>query len=717
MTGTPAARLMVFVLCASFLPGVSGSAEALLPAARTELRAVSDVATTIRQTEARTATLGAQVEDVLRNLDRPGARARGEVRGWDRVVNDLRSEAARARSARAQLGTDALRAEPAGSRPARALRTVQDLDRRLERLDASIGRAERALRTLERRMREPRPADAPPPPTATAPPTAPSAPMDLSGVWLRGKEEWQIKPGRDPNSVVLLDPHRDGVGFDEYTGTAAPTKLRATHRVGAYSDVNRALPAKVRDQVLARGLAFTLDLQVASGGDLLQGTFKGAQVTYDSKTLKVSRIEPRDTKITLVRRGSERTRAEPFLPQPHPRRSGAIGPTAPPAAPAQPSPAPAEVAGVWQTPLGIVVLARDQDRITGRGVSRLDGCLSEYTGRVTRGPGQRTVVTLVNRSSDPKCYENFPPPVAAQVLGKPSNDLELVLDKDGDGLTGRSHHDEVEYETAMLHVLSVRKGPRWDLRWIRAETACPTPAPRFDLSAVRKYLEDPEKRINVRRYSDLIWMRNSAEHIRARMADPTYRFAIPAAERLIPQLRDALVQEYQAALQAYGAGAPAPLNEELRVEAEYIAAHLVDEWNLRRQIYGWDGLTDENAAQKVAQLVNWFLPEDRQVTWGICANWQLAFLDRWQTLDPVPRHFRDLMLRANAGDYYEHNAFGIAPRIPGQELLANATVLDPYRHDDGFWFHGRVGGDAYPWRVQSTLPAELRPGASRPGGR
>jgi hypothetical protein len=547
--------------------------------------------------------------------------------------------------------------------------------------------------------------------------------MDLSGVWLRGKEEWRIKPGRDANSVVLLNPHRDGVGFDEYTGAATPTKLGATHRVGAYSEVNRALPAKVRAQVLARGLAFTLDLQVSSDGDRLQGTFRGARVTYDSKTLRVTRVEPVDRKITLVRRGSERTRAEPFLPQPHPRRSGAIGPAAPPAAAVPPGPAPAEIAGAWQTPLGIVVLARDQDRITGRGVSRLDGCMSEYTGRVTRGPGQRTVLTLVNRSSDPKCYENFPPSVASQVLGKPSNDLEMVLDKDGRELTGRSHHDEVEYETATLHVLSVRKGPRWDLRWTRAETACPAPAPRFDLSAVRKR-EDPEKlRERALRDSDLRWMRNSAEYLRARMADPTHRFAIPAAERLIPQLRDALVQEYQAALQAYGAGAPAPLNEELRVEAEYVAAHMVDEWNVRRAIYGWDGQTDENAAQKAAQLVNWLLPEDVQVTWGICANWQLAFTERFQTLDPFPEFFRPLMLRANVGDWdNEHNAFGIAPRIQGRapaagQELANATVLDPYRHDDGFWFHGRVVGDAYPWVPHSTLPSRQREGASRPGGR
>lgn len=66
------------------LAALAQPADALSTAAEAEGRAIREAATTIRQTEEQARGLKTQIDEVLRNLERPGAQARSNVPGWER---------------------------------------------------------------------------------------------------------------------------------------------------------------------------------------------------------------------------------------------------------------------------------------------------------------------------------------------------------------------------------------------------------------------------------------------------------------------------------------------------------------------------------------------------------------------------------------------------------------------------------------------------------
>lgn len=267
--------------------------------------------TTIRQTESRARTLKTQIDELLRNLERPGAQARGSVPGWERLLKDLRAEAALARTGLSLLesATHAAAAvkEVNEKELEQTRRRFRELDRRLQRLNDTIVRTERSLQELQERLREPEP------PRAEERPASPRAlgkatkatpiVQDLSGTWLVGTEEWSITHNVQNGTITILNPHRTAAGrHDEYVGTVKGSAIVAKHRVSATSDLSPKMPGKVRTEVARRGSTWTLRLQIAKDGERLEGSHDHQTISYSEKSLKIVKITPTTKKVALTKK-------------------------------------------------------------------------------------------------------------------------------------------------------------------------------------------------------------------------------------------------------------------------------------------------------------------------------------------------------------------------------------------------------------------------------
>lgn len=701
LTGTVSTLLLAFALS-----GVAQPAETGDP--------TREIAATIRQTESRARTLKTQIDEVLRNLERPGAQARGNVPGWERSLQDLRAEAAQTGQRLSLLESAAHAVATLKGADAKEVESMRlrfrELDRRLQRLNETIARTERSLQELQREMQEP---DAPPAAeqaTAPQPKTAPRASEkikkepDLSGTWLFGEEEWKITHNPQDGTITLLDPVKHLPGrYLEFKGSVKGTTVTASYQVTDPEVTNPKLPPKVRQQDAARRPMWRLKFQLTKEGKL-QGTREVSRLSWNKKTFKITQVRPELKEVVLVRKRPEATKTVTFLPQPHaktveepPRRSPGILPLP---ERAQTGPRVRErdpkVTGVWRTATEKVALLQQRDRVLGHGVRLADGCVADYTGQAVRSPDQNIVVRLNTTSSDPTCYDNFPPGVAKSVLGKVGNDFEMTLVPNSRELNGHSLHDSVEYETESSRILRIRKRDRWAATWIRVAAICTDQKPRVerrsqDRGAEQESEVDTAARREAERQREIRFMQEAIPAFRRLLdgANPAYR---QYAERF----RDDLASEYR---QLTG---DTP-SEEVRMEAEYIALAMVDEWRERRDILRWDGGLDENIMRWRAMLREALLGgEGAKDRYGVCANWQEAFLGRFQDMYPQPRHFRPLQLQAHPGEFGEHNSIGITPTLRQrfQQIgLDRAILIDPYR-SDGEWYHGRVVGDQYPWQVR-----------------
>lgn len=718
----------VFFILDFILLGLAQPAQALSPAAQAEAQAIREVATTIRQTEERSRNLKSQVDAILRNLERRGAQARGNVPGWERLLNDLRSEAARVREARAALRSDAIDRESGTREATTALRTLRDLDQRLRRLNEVIAGTAQSLDKLQSRMREPEPprAETPAPaPQRVKPQTSKQPPLeketkqvDLSGAWIEGSEEWQIKHNPQDGTIIILDPVKHLPGrYLEFKGSVKGATITASYQVTDPEVVNPQLPQKVREQDVARRPTWRLKLQLTEEGKL-EGSREVNRLSWNKKTLKITQTRPELNKVMLLRKPLEVTRNETFLPQPSrpvassPAQSRGILPlperakTGPRISDRDPS-----VNGVWKTATGKVALVQHRDQVRGFGLRFADGCAEEYTGRAVRGPNHAIVVRLKNTSNDPKCHGNFPPGIASKVVGKLSNDFEMTLAADGQQLSGQSVHDRVQFDPNGFRLLRIRKEDRWAVSWQRLPTSCVDPGAQKPPVQVRRQdtptppeeppADDPAEIAQRRareRARDLRDMRRDIASL-----DTHFVTKYPGYRQHVQHLRDDLLQQYE---RMRGA-APA---DDVRVEAEYIASHMVYEWHYRRDELKWDGGLDENLARWAMMALEAISGGEGALDqYGVCSNWQAAFLDRFGELDPQPTYFIRLVLQAHPGSRFrEHNSAGIAPIIPGDrasfreaEKLQRAILIDPWR-SDGEWFHGPVIGDPYPWQVSTA---------------
>lgn len=239
LTGAISTLLLAFVLS-----GVAQPAETGDP--------TREIATTIRQTESRARTLKTQIDEVLRNLERPGAQARGNVAGWERSLQDLRAEAAQTGQRLSLLESAAHAVATLKGADAKEVESMRlrfrELDRRLQRLNETIARTERSLQELQREMQEP---DAPPAAeqaTAPQPKTAPRASEkikkepDLSGTWLFGEEEWKITHNPQDGTITLLDPVKHLPGrYLEFKGSVKGTTVTASYQVTDPEVINAIL--------------------------------------------------------------------------------------------------------------------------------------------------------------------------------------------------------------------------------------------------------------------------------------------------------------------------------------------------------------------------------------------------------------------------------------------------------------------------------------------
>lgn len=316
-------------------------AEALSSSAESEAQAIHDAAVAIRQATDGAREMKLIIDEILHELNRPGAQATGQVRGFEERLEALQREARSAHTMREALRADALENSPDDREARRSLRTFHELDQRLRRLDETLERVGKSLEELQSRMREPEPPQREEPSTTTttqpvAPQTAvqPSLeketkPIDLSGIWLSKKEEWNIRHNPQDGTIAIFDPVPRLPGrYLEFKGFVKDDTVTASCRITEPDLLNPKLPQKIRQQDAAAQPIWRLKLHLTKDGKL-EGAKETHHLWWDKKTLKINRREPQFKKITLVRKES---RAVPATPAEEPgieKKQGAKSPPEP----------------------------------------------------------------------------------------------------------------------------------------------------------------------------------------------------------------------------------------------------------------------------------------------------------------------------------------------------------------------------------------------------